>query len=221
MSMAFLREAAAAAAQRSMPVAQARQHANAPQASFKRIDDLGGGLYLCGAAALENRAELERLGIRSILNCATNDLYNRSYTGGEPLREKLQGYKVQVLEADDVEEQQMTNLWEEGSKFIDASLQNGECVAIHCAQGVSRSSSTCIAYLMMKERMSLESAFRRVFQAREYIRPNPGFWQQLRDLEVKLGGAHVPPSNDAAGLAMARLDEELASKKSAAAAGWM
>ena len=55
--------------------------------------------------------------------------------------------------------------------------------------------------------MSLESAFRRVFQAREYIRPNPGFWQQLRDLEVKLGGAHVPPSNDAAGLAMARLDE--------------
>ncbi|CAJ1374807.1 unnamed protein product [Effrenium voratum] len=221
MSMAFLREAAAAAAQRSMPVAQARQRANAPQASFKRIDDLGGGLYLCGAAALENRAELERLGIRSILNCATNDLYNRSYTGGEPLREKLQGYKVQVLEADDVEEQQMTNLWEEGSKFIDASLQNGECVAIHCAQGVSRSSSTCIAYLMMKERMSLESAFRRVFQAREYIRPNPGFWQQLRDLEVKLGGAHVPPSNDAAGLAMARLDEELASKKSAAAAGWL
>ena len=58
----------------------------------------------CGRQGLGWCNACFRLGIRSILNCATNDLYNRSYTGGEPLREKLQGYKVQVLEADDVEE---------------------------------------------------------------------------------------------------------------------
>ncbi|CAE7314729.1 RABA2A [Symbiodinium sp. KB8] len=225
MSMAWLREAAAASAQRSagnsagtVPAVSA---GSSP--SWSRIDDLGGGLFLCGAAALENRAELERLGIRSILNCATEDLYDRSYSQKEnsaPLRQKLEGYKVQVFDAQDVEEQPMTDLWKSGSEFIDSSLQTGGGVAIHCAQGISRSSSTCIAYLMMKERMSLDAAFRRVFQARNYIRPNPGFWQQLRDLEKKLGTLPPRPSEaDEAGLAMARLDEELSSKKSAMAAG--
>jgi len=219
--MAWLREAAAASAQRS--AIPAVPPSTAAAATWSRIDDLGGGLFLCGAAALENRAELERLGIRSILNCATEDLYDRSYSGSSaPLRQKLEGYKVQVFDAQDVEEQPMTDLWKSGSEFIDSSLQTGGGVAIHCAQGISRSSSTCIAYLMMKESMSLDAAFRRVFQARNYIRPNPGFWQQLRDLDKKLGALPPQPSEaDEAGLAMARLDEELSSKKSAMAAGWL
>ncbi|CAE7774226.1 DUSP13 [Symbiodinium pilosum] len=165
---------------------------DATQTSWRRIDDLGGGLFLCGAAALDNRAELERLGIRSILNCATKDIYDRSYSGGAPLRQKLEGYNVQTFDAEDIEEQPMTDLWKSGSEFIDSSLQTGGGVAIHCAQGISRSSSTCIAYLMMKERMTLDAAFRRVFQARNYIRPNPGFWQQaLRKQSLVMGRALV------------------------------
>ena len=83
---------------------------------------------------------------------------------------------MQVFDAQDVEEQPMTDLWKplaqslsktsnrsspwmspdssvlrSGSEFIDSSLQTGGGVAIHCAQGISRSSSTCIAYLMMKD----------------------------------------------------------------------
>ena len=89
MSMAWLREAAAASAQRS--AIPAVPPSTAAAATWSRIDDLGGGLFLCGAAALENRAELERLGIRSILNCATEDLYDRSYSGSSaPLRQKLE-----------------------------------------------------------------------------------------------------------------------------------
>ena len=94
--MAWLREAAAASAQRSAgttaPAAVAVS-AGSSAPSWSRIDDLGGGLFLCGAAALENRVELERLGIRSILNCATEDLYDRSYSQKEnsaPLRQKLE-----------------------------------------------------------------------------------------------------------------------------------
>eukprot|EP00439_Symbiodinium_sp_Y106_P031742 s6088_g3.t2 len=91
----------------------------AAAATWSRIDDLGGGLFLCGAAALENRAELERLGIRSILNCATEDLYDRSYSGSSaPLRQKLEGYKVQVFDAQDVEEQPMTDLWKSGHQPV-------------------------------------------------------------------------------------------------------
>ena len=104
--MAWLR-AAATAAQKSKVCASA----DSTQTSWRRIDDLGGGLFLCGAAALDNRAELDRLGIRSILNCATEDIYDRSYTGGAPLRQILEGYNVRVFEAQDVEEQPMSDLW--------------------------------------------------------------------------------------------------------------
>ncbi|CAE7448459.1 DSPTP1, partial [Symbiodinium pilosum] len=189
---------------------------------WRRIDDIGSGLYLCGAAALENKAELERLGIRGILNCAKDDLYSRSYSDGVPLRTRLDGYAIEVLEAEDIEEQPMRDLWVRAVEFLDRVLREGGCVAVHCAQGVSRSASTCLAYLMIREGLSLEAAFRRVFDARDFIRPNPGFWQQLRDLEASLGKAGgVIDQQDAAGQAILRLDEELRQKKLAVAAGWL
>ncbi|CAJ1431708.1 unnamed protein product [Effrenium voratum] len=221
MSLAFLREAAAAAkgkaeAAEVLEVATPQREVS----QWRRIDDIGSGLFLCGAAALENKAELERLGIRGILNCAREDLYSRSYHEAEPLRSRLEGYTLEVLDADDIEEQPMTDLWYKAADFIDGVLGHGGCVAVHCAQGVSRSASTCLAYLMLREHLSLEEAFRRIFGVRDFIRPNLGFWQQLRDLEHRLQLKAEGPE-DAAGRAVARLDEELRQKRLAAAAGWL
>eukprot|EP00439_Symbiodinium_sp_Y106_P034782 s5257_g4.t1 len=146
---------------------------------------------------------------------------------------RLDGYEIEVLEAEDIEEQPMRDLWIRSVEFLDKVLREGGCVAVHCAQGVSRSASTCLAYLMIREGLSLEAAFRRVFTARDFIRPNPGFWQQLRDLETSLFGKSGGVDNDqdpkhssfwhgldAAGQALLRLDEELRQKKLAVAAGW-
>mmetsp|Transcript_53991 Transcript_53991/g.101270 ORF Transcript_53991/g.101270 Transcript_53991/m.101270 type:complete len:228 (+) Transcript_53991:76-759(+) len=227
MSLAFLRQAAVAVKQQEeasdLLQVPTPLREGIPSAQHRRIDDIGSGLFLCGAAALENKAELERLGIRGILNCARDDLYSRSYSDGEPLRGRLEGYFIEVLDADDVEEQPMRELWVRAVAFLDDILSTGGCVAVHCAQGVSRSASTCLAYLMMREGLSLEAAFRRVFNARDFIRPNPGFWQQLRDLETSLFGkpGGVLNDQDAAGQALLRLDEELRQKKLAVAAGWL
>ncbi|CAE7550187.1 GDB1, partial [Symbiodinium microadriaticum] len=135
--------------------------------SWQRIDDIGGGLYICGAAALDNKAELSRLGVGCILNCGGEDIYTRSYNCavGTPLSKRLQGFQVEVLDAEDVEQQDMRAAWQKAASIIDQALRRGDGVVVHCAQGVSRSSSTCIAYLMMKENLPLEGAFRRVFQA--------------------------------------------------------
>eukprot|EP00930_Biecheleria_cincta_P026673 TRINITY_DN18762_c0_g2_i1.p1 TRINITY_DN18762_c0_g2~~TRINITY_DN18762_c0_g2_i1.p1 ORF type:complete len:313 (-),score=61.56 TRINITY_DN18762_c0_g2_i1:165-1103(-) len=157
------------------------------QSPWKRIDHIGDGLYICGAAALEDFELLGSLGIRSIVNCAEKDLYTRTdfCSDGRSLADHLQNFRIEVLDAEDVEHCCMSALWERASEFIDESLAWGG-VVVHCAMGVSRSSSTCIAYLMLRQRLSLEAAFRRVFLARDHIFPNTGFWQQLRNLEKQL-----------------------------------
>lgn len=63
---------------------------------------------------------------------------------------------------------------------------------MHCAQGVSRSASACICYLMIKRRFTLNSAWRQVHRARNAIDPNEGFWLQLNKLEASLKSSKVP-----------------------------
>lgn len=56
---------------------------------------------------------------------------------------------------------------------------------MHCVQGVSRSATLVIAYLMIKHHMTVQDALRLVRSKRE-ICPNPGFLQQLCDLNEQL-----------------------------------
>eukprot|EP00931_Biecheleriopsis_adriatica_P102044 TRINITY_DN77071_c0_g1_i1.p1 TRINITY_DN77071_c0_g1~~TRINITY_DN77071_c0_g1_i1.p1 ORF type:complete len:295 (+),score=59.91 TRINITY_DN77071_c0_g1_i1:29-886(+) len=197
------------------------------QSPWKRIDEIGDGLYICGAAALEETAYLEKLNIRSIVNCAERSLYTRTdfCSDGETLKQKLSNYRLEVLDAEDIETCLMGSAWEHAAAFIEDSLQYGG-VVVHCAMGVSRSSSTCIAYLMLRRGMSLEAAFRQVFQARDHIMPNVGFWQQLQSLEHRLHGSHSTcrgmdaGQQDAAAQAMALLDLHAREKQEAEMAGW-
>lgn len=62
---------------------------------------------------------------------------------------------------------------------------------VHCVAGVSRSATLVIAYLMKFEYMSLRQAFYHVKAVRPIIRPNPGFWRQLIEYEVKLFGRNT------------------------------
>lgn len=58
-------------------------------------------------------------------------------------------------------------------------------VLVHCIQGVSRSATLTIAYLMLKHCMTVQTATRLVRAQRE-ICPNPGFMQQLCQLDETL-----------------------------------
>lgn len=58
-------------------------------------------------------------------------------------------------------------------------------VYVYCVQGVSRSSTLVLAYLMIKRQMQVQDAMRMV-RARREICPNDGFLQQLCDLNEKL-----------------------------------
>jgi protein-tyrosine phosphatase len=62
-------------------------------------------------------------------------------------------------------------------------LQRGEGVLVHCAFGVSRSSTLVIAFLMRKLKIGYLEAFSYVRRKRPVVRPNPGFQEQLKAWE--------------------------------------
>jgi len=69
--------------------------------------------------------------------------------------------------------------FEEASHFIDEEirLRKGR-VFVHCAQGISRSATLVIAYLMSKRQMSIQQAIETI-RPKRFIAPNEGFTEQL------------------------------------------
>lgn len=54
---------------------------------------------------------------------------------------------------------------------------------VHCKKGISRSSSTVIAYAMKNNEWSMDKAVKYVKGRRDCITPNKGFMEQLRIYE--------------------------------------
>lgn len=66
-------------------------------------------------------------------------------------------------------------------EFIDTALKGGGKVLVHCSQGVSRSATLVIAYLMWRSGSSYDEVYAKVKEARGITNPNIGesvksFW---------------------------------------------
>ena len=73
------------------------------------------------------------------------------------------------------------------SDFIRKSLidSKNDNVFVFCQMGVSRSSTTVVAFLIREYQISLIDAIKSLREARDIIRPNFGFLRQLLDWEKK------------------------------------
>eukprot|EP00475_Leptophrys_vorax_P034451 TRINITY_DN5560_c0_g1_i1.p1 TRINITY_DN5560_c0_g1~~TRINITY_DN5560_c0_g1_i1.p1 ORF type:complete len:185 (-),score=39.16 TRINITY_DN5560_c0_g1_i1:266-790(-) len=64
--------------------------------------------------------------------------------------------------------------------WIDEALQQEQSsVLVHCAAGVSRSGAIVTAFVMYKQKVSMEVALNTVQAARTLVNPNVGFREQL------------------------------------------
>ncbi|KAJ7905910.1 dual specificity phosphatase [Mycena leptocephala] len=72
---------------------------------------------------------------------------------------------------------------EAACNYIRTSLAHGDNVLVHCQQGVSRSASIVIAYLIRDRAMTYDAAFDLVKRRRQCIRPNAGFVKTLQEWE--------------------------------------
>jgi protein-tyrosine phosphatase len=95
-------------------------------------------------------------------------------------------YKKYDLE--DTPGQDISQHFEEASEYLEEARKSSKNVLVHCIQGMSRSASFVIAYLLSKQNMTLRQAYDHVFSKRSIVRPNPGFMSQLIKFEEKVYG---------------------------------
>ena len=84
-------------------------------------------------------------------------------------------------------------------KFIrEAVTSNPDArILVHCKAGISRSSTVVAAYLMMEQRMSLRAGLALIIQKRDQACPNPGFLEQLKEMEIELFGLEAATVSEA------------------------
>ena len=139
-----------------------------------------------------NEGELQDLGITHILNAAHGNKYYHVQTGPDYYRRS--GIIYHGIPAMDMFTFKLDRYFDEACDFIakavgtkNSEKLNGK-IYVHCKEGVSRSASLVLAYLVRDQEMELKEAVRIVRSKRE-ISPNDGFLQQLIDYSSKLGRA--------------------------------
>lgn len=129
-------------------------------------------LFIGNKKVAMNIEQLKSYGVTHIVNCA------------EELEHIKNKYDSKIsclwIPLYDSEMENITEYIKKSVKFIDNAISNGHKVLVHCAAGISRSSSIIIAYMMYKDNMSFDTALAHVKTVRPCCRPNPAFQRQLR-----------------------------------------
>ncbi|KAI5077013.1 hypothetical protein GOP47_0009078 [Adiantum capillus-veneris] len=149
-------------------------------------------IYLGSDAVARDRETLRANGITHVLNCV-------GFVCPEYFKGEL-NYKTLWLQDSPCED--ITSLLYDVFDYFEDVREQGGRVFVHCCQGVSRSTSLVIAYLMWRERSSFEDAFQDVKAARGVTNPNMGFACQLLQCQKRV---HAMPMSPNAVLRMYRL----------------
>ncbi|KAL3751803.1 hypothetical protein ACJRO7_012610 [Eucalyptus globulus] len=158
----------------------------------KECSRIADHIYLGSDAVAQNRELLRQNGITHVLNCV-------GFVSPEYFKRDLV-YKTLWLQ-DSPSEDITSILYDVFDYFEDVREQGGR-VLVHCCQGVSRSTSLVIAYLMWREGQSFEDAFLYVKAARGVTNPNMGFACQLLQCQKRV---HAVPSSTTPMLRMYRM----------------
>jgi len=132
-------------------------------------------LYLGGERNASNKTELTlRTHITHILNVAWEvaNFYPDLFI--------YQNYSIS-----DYSDQNISEILDDAVLFIESARMSGGRCLVHCVQGISRSATVVIAYLIASEGWSVQTALQFVKERRSLIAPNPGFLQQLQEYEIE------------------------------------
>lgn len=151
---------------------------------FGRNDDpseiLDGFLWLGDSSNAMDMDQLKSYGITCVVNCAARDtLTTREYY---PLTWEYKEYEAN----DNPEYNLLAEHLDDFVKYVDECRKKNKRVLVHCVAGINRSVTLCVAYLVIREKMTLEEAIRHCFKARPIILTNMSFAMQLIERFVKL-----------------------------------
>lgn len=138
------------------------------------------GLYLGTEYNASNKQELDELNVKLIVN-VTEEVENFF----------PEFFRYHVISLKDRPTSELKPHFSDAIKAIDAALNKGEGVLVHCQRGVSRSATIVIAYLMKYKNMPRQEALRFAKAQRPIVRPNEGFEEQLYQFEEELAGDQI------------------------------
>ncbi len=153
----------------------------------KKVSIINTNLLLGSNTVAANAALLKKHNVTHVLNAAGVACPNH--------HPDLFTYKTLFLY--DMPEHDISTELFTAIEYIDHAIKTGGTVFIHCHQGVSRSATCAIAYLMWRYATSYDEASQRVKAARDTASPNPGFIATLLTLEGALKRAAAPASTAA------------------------
>jgi protein-tyrosine phosphatase len=132
-------------------------------------------LWLGSRHNAANLSELRNLGITHIVNVTTQveKFYPECFTYTQ----------IHIL---DIPAAKLHPHLPRACDFIDEALLKNKKVFVHCQEGVSRSASVVIAWLMRTNRMTFKEALDSVKGKRRIVNPNVGFREQLKIWEQDL-----------------------------------
>ncbi|KAI5810754.1 protein-tyrosine phosphatase-like protein [Pyronema omphalodes] len=135
---------------------------------------LPGFLYLSGITAASSTEKLKAYGITHVLSVL-------SPSEAPKVPEEI---KQLIIDVNDTTTTNLLPHFPEAIAFIKLALstKNGK-VLVHCVEGVSRSSSMVLAYIMSERGLSYKQALRLVKLRRCVACPNIGFERQLKEWE--------------------------------------
>ncbi|KAM4525742.1 dual specificity protein phosphatase 13B-like [Fundulus diaphanus] len=150
--------------------------------SNEHMDEVYPGIYIGDMYAAKDKKTLQAQRVTHVLNAADGK-FNVN-TGPGFYRDTNIVYHG--VEAFDMSSFDLSPFFYPAANFIKnaLSLPAGK-VLVHCAMGLSRSSTLVLAYLMIHENMTLADAIKTV-SANRNVSPNEGFLEQLRSLDKKL-----------------------------------
>eukprot|EP00656_Telonema_subtile_P057008 TRINITY_DN9276_c0_g1_i1.p1 TRINITY_DN9276_c0_g1~~TRINITY_DN9276_c0_g1_i1.p1 ORF type:complete len:732 (+),score=142.29 TRINITY_DN9276_c0_g1_i1:106-2301(+) len=133
-------------------------------------------LFVGARKVAEDKELLQQCGITHIVNCAGMVMENCH----------PESFKYLKLHLFDAKTEDLSCLFYEVLAFVDAAKESGGKCFIHCHQGVSRSCTCVIAYIMSRLKLTYEESFAKTQEARPICNPNTGFICQLLDFSRRL-----------------------------------
>jgi len=135
-----------------------------------------GSLYLSGYGVACDRATLRSHDVTHIVNTAA-DVCDNLFVGD---------FEYLTFYLKDSKEEPISAVFHVVLEWIDAAIAKNGVVLVHCREGVSRSATITMAYLMWKYKHTLQAAHDKVVRSRSIVCPNAGFLCQLLLLEKLL-----------------------------------
>ena len=142
------------------------------------------GLYLGCVLDANNRSNLKRCGVTHILNVAYE---LPAFHCNDFIYKKVVAY--------DCDEFDLSPYFDEIADFIYEGRKSGG-VLVHCMFGISRSTTSVIAYQLKYENMKFRQAMNFITNKRKIAHPNSGFQEQLRKYKKQLDTQNGVDDND-------------------------